>query len=74
MRNKQIADARALSVNPSLIIADEPTSMLDVSIRTGVINLMTDLAKRLGVSYLFITHDLGTARYMCSRIAVMYLV
>ena len=60
-------------MNPSFVVADEPTSMLDVSIRTGIMQLMDELADRLGISYLYITHDLAVARYMCSRIAVMYL-
>jgi peptide/nickel transport system ATP-binding protein len=60
-------------VEPTFVVADEPTSMLDVSIRTGIMGLMQGLADRLGVSYLYITHDLAVARYMCTRIAVMYL-
>ena len=72
-QRQRVAIARALVVNPSFVVADEPTSMLDVSIRTGIMRLMQDLAGRLGISYLYITHDLAVARYMCSRIAVMYL-
>ena len=72
-QRQRVAIARALVVNPSFVVADEPTSMLDVSIRTGIMRLMDDLAGRLGISYLYITHDLAVARYMCSRIAVMYL-
>ena len=72
-QRQRVAIARALIVEPTFVVADEPTSMLDVSIRTGIMSLMTDLAQRLGVSYLYITHDLAVARYMCSRIAVMYL-
>jgi len=72
-QRQRVAIARALVVKPTFIVADEPTSMLDVSIRTGVMNLMLDLAQRLDVTYLYITHDLAVARYMCHRIAVMYL-
>ena len=72
-QRQRVAIARALVVNPSFVVADEPTSMLDVSIRTGIMRLMEDLAGRLGISYLYITHVLAVARYMCSRIAVMYL-
>ena len=72
-QRQRVAIARALVVNPSFVVADEPMSMLDVSIRTGIMRLMEDLAGRLGISYLYITHDLAVARYMCSRIAVMYL-
>ncbi len=72
-QRQRVAIARALVVEPKFVVADEPTSMLDVSIRTGVMRLMEDLASRLGVSYLYITHDLAVARYMCDRIAVMYL-
>ena len=72
-QRQRVAIARALVVDPSFVVADEPTSMLDVSIRTGIMRLMDDLAGRLGISYLYITHDLAVARYMCSRIAVMYL-
>ena len=64
---------RALVVGPSFVVADEPTSMLDVSSRTGIMNLMQGLAQELGVAYLYVTHDLAVARYMCHRIAVMYL-
>ncbi len=72
-QRQRIAIARAMILNPSFIVADEPTSMLDVSIRTGVMNLMLDLREEFGISYLYITHDLAVARYMCDRIAVMYL-
>ncbi len=72
-QRQRVAIARALVMNPSFVVADEPTSMLDVSIRTGIMQLMEELAERLGISYLYITHDLAVARYMCSRIAVMYL-
>ena len=72
-QRQRVAIARALIVEPSFVVADEPTSMLDVSVRTGVMRLMADLAAGLGIGYLYITHDLAVARYMCSRIAVMYL-
>jgi len=72
-QRQRVAIARALIVQPIFVVADEPTSMLDVSIRTGVMRLMQDLARRLDVTYLYITHDLAVARYMCDRIAVMYL-
>ena len=72
-QRQRVAIARALIVNPVFIAADEPTSMLDVSIRTGVMNLMMQLAEEMGVSYLYITHDLAVARYMSDRIGVMYL-
>ncbi len=70
---QRIAIARALITRPKVVIADEPVSMLDVSIRSGVMNLMLDLQRQMGVSYLYITHDLAVARYMSDRIAVMYL-
>jgi peptide/nickel transport system ATP-binding protein len=65
--------ARALVIQPKLIVADEPVSMLDVSIRAEVMNLLIRLKKDRKLTYLFITHDLAVARYMCDRIAVMYL-
>ncbi|TFG72958.1 MAG: ABC transporter ATP-binding protein [Anaerolineales bacterium] len=72
-QRQRVAIARALIINPAFIVADEPTSMLDVSIRIGVMQLMEELANVFGVSYLYITHDLAVARYMCQDIAVMYL-
>jgi peptide/nickel transport system ATP-binding protein len=72
-QRQRVAIARALVINPDFVVADEPTSMLDVSVRTGVMHLMQELADRFGVTYLYITHDLAVARYMCDRIAVMYL-
>jgi peptide/nickel transport system ATP-binding protein len=72
-QRQRVAIARALIVNPTFVVADEPTSMLDVSIRTGIMHLMQELADRLGVTYLYITHDLAVARYMSSKLAVMYL-
>jgi oligopeptide/dipeptide ABC transporter ATP-binding protein len=65
--------ARALVINPRLIVLDEPTSALDVSLRARVILLLEELRQRHGMSYLFISHDLATVRYLASRVAVMYL-
>lgn len=72
-QRQRVAIARALIVNPTFVVADEPTSMLDVSIRTGIMHLMQKLADKLGLTYLYITHDLAVARYMSSELAVMYL-
>ena len=72
-QRQRVAIARALVLDPSFVVADEPTSMLDVSIRISIMDLMLRLAEEFDVSYLYITHDLAVARYMCDRIAVMYL-
>ncbi len=69
---QRIGFAQALAVQPELILADEPVSMLDVSIRVGVLNMMAGLRDREGVSLLYITHDLASARYVADRIVVMY--
>lgn len=71
-QRQRVAIARALVVAPTFVVADEPTSMLDVSIRTGIMYLMQKLSDVLGVTYLYITHDLAVARYMSTRLAVMY--
>ncbi|WP_276300716.1 ABC transporter ATP-binding protein [Halorussus lipolyticus] len=70
---QRVAIARALVVNPDFIVCDEPVSMLDVSIRAGVLNLMKDLQDEYGLTYVFISHDLSLIRYMCDRTAIMYL-
>jgi peptide/nickel transport system ATP-binding protein len=72
-QRQRVVIARAIILKPRFIVADEPLSMLDVSIRTDILKLMIELKNKLGLSYLFITHDLALTRYIANKIAVMYL-
>jgi peptide/nickel transport system ATP-binding protein len=72
-QKQRVAIARALITNPSFVVLDEPVAMLDMSVRARVLELLLRLKEELGLTYLFITHDLATAKFVCDRIAIMYL-
>jgi peptide/nickel transport system ATP-binding protein len=72
-QKQRVVLARAIVLDPEVLVADEPVSMLDMSVRAKILQLMLDLKQELGLTYVYITHDLATAKYFCDRIAIMYL-
>ncbi len=72
-QKQRVVMARAIIIGPSVLVADEPISMLDMSVRAKILQLMLDLQRDLGLTYVYITHDLASAKYFCDRIAIMYL-
>src|SRR3954463_7155702 len=72
-QKQRAAIARAIITGPDLVVADEPVSMLDMSVRAKILDLMIDLKQRIGLTYVYVTHDLATAKFFCDRVAIMYL-